>query len=47
MNNEKKHCIMDDTEKPVGITEEIEELILKGMETVQKNFPSLLRNYRL
>ena len=23
MNNEEKHCIMDDTEKPIEITEEM------------------------
>ena len=41
MNNEEKHCVMDDTEKPIEITEEIEGLIQKGMEIVQKDFPSL------
>ena len=42
MNNEEKHCVMDDTEKPIEITEEIEEFLQKGMEIVQKYFPSLL-----
>lgn len=41
MNNEEKHYLMDDTGKPIEITEEIEELLQKGMEIVQKNFPSL------
>lgn len=35
MNNEEKHCVMDDTGKPIEMTEEIEELLQKGMEIVQ------------
>ena len=41
MNSEDEYCVMDDTGKPVEMTEEMGRIMSEGMEYVKTKFPDL------